>query len=107
MAVYFGVLLALPFAVWRSGKQRDGILWKVWVWFKEHPIAAAISLVVVNACGMGAQMFLFYTVRTPDLFKVYRWQQAEMLSALFVPLALAWLLIRAGRAGRSSAAMPN
>jgi hypothetical protein len=92
-------LAASLFFLWRSGRNKDGLVWRAGYWLKARPRSAGVIALLLTALSSAVQTISYAQAarlmpyQTFSSLLIWHWP-AGVIGVLFWPIFLAWLLAR-------------
>lgn len=95
--VFLGALFSLSLWVWRSGNRSSGLICRLGVWMKTHPVAATLGAMAIPLClqagNVATRLLSARTLPPSTMGPIYTWGAvASYLTLLIWPLIFGWLL---------------
>jgi hypothetical protein len=95
LIVSLGASAGMLLLVWRSGRQRNGVVSCVVHWMKCHPVTAAVGMFLIGPIDSALAFLTIRFLPMPIYNVVVPWRSlAAVLPAIIFPVAFGWLLVR-------------
>jgi hypothetical protein len=93
--VSLGAIAGMLLLVWRSGRQRNGVVACVVDWMKCHPVAAAVGMFLIGPIDSALAFLTIRFLPMPIYNVVVPWRAlAVAVPTIVYPVAFGWLLVR-------------
>jgi hypothetical protein len=91
-----GTSTGMLLLVWRSGRQRNGVVSCVVDWMKCHPVTAAVGMFLIVPINSAMTFLMFRFLPLPIFTSAATWRSLDAIlrTMIIFPVALGWLLVR-------------